>query len=103
MKLSRNFLRCCGYDYKELLVLKWVIKSVAANEFSQMSSDTCLKIEYNFCRVGLFLDSFRDRTFMCSGLKVFTFKSVRDIERTFYRTFVILEIARENNTSMLFC
>ena len=38
-------------------LLKWVIKR--STEFSQMSSVTCLKIEYSFCRVGLFSGSFR--------------------------------------------
>ena len=41
-------------------------------EFSHMSSDTYLKIEYNFCRVSLFSGSFRSHV-VTQGSQVFGF------------------------------
>ena len=55
-------------------------------EYSQMSPDTCLKIEYNFCRVN----------FYAWLLKSILQLNLSEIKRNpIFRTYIILEIAQE--------
>ena len=64
-------------DY-ELLVLKWVIIIKRCN-------NTCLKIEYNFCRVGLFSGSFRKNFHAWRFKSILHLINLSDIKKTFFQ------------------
>ena len=62
-------------------------------EFSQMSPDTCLKIEYNFCHVGLFLGNLRQ------NFQALRFKSILHLNLSEIKKKKLQDIRHSRNSA----